>query len=214
MSNLSDRNKKTIFVSAEQSPDKAGLMKETAEDAIPDGWLECNGQVVLRADYPDLFAAIGTTYNTGGELGTEFRLPPNERVGKTDGIAVSAGQVGEVIEQEAIITITVINDYLEVDSIELTAGEWEVSGSLMSLPSGSPNAFLATLYDVSGSEAGATLPKEKQLIGTSGGATLSWPPQRVSIAAGTTDFYYMNGYQNGGATGGTFRSYLRAVRIA
>lgn len=41
----------------------------------PGRWLRCNGAVVLRATYPDLFAAIGTTYNTGGESGTQFRLP-------------------------------------------------------------------------------------------------------------------------------------------
>ena len=29
----------------------------------------------VRATYPALFAAIGTTYNTGGEAGTDFRLP-------------------------------------------------------------------------------------------------------------------------------------------
>jgi microcystin-dependent protein len=39
------------------------------------GWLHCRGQVVSRATYPDLFTAIGTQYNTGGEAGTDFRLP-------------------------------------------------------------------------------------------------------------------------------------------
>lgn len=42
---------------------------------IPRGMLQANGQVVNRADFPRLFAAIGTTYNTGGEAGTAFRLP-------------------------------------------------------------------------------------------------------------------------------------------
>ncbi len=41
----------------------------------PEGWLWCNAQTVPRDAYPDLFAAIGTTFNTGGEAGTEFRLP-------------------------------------------------------------------------------------------------------------------------------------------
>ncbi|WAX22423.1 tail collar protein [Pseudomonas phage MiCath] len=43
--------------------------------SLPAGWLLCNGAVLVRATYPELFAAIGTTYNTGGELATEFRLP-------------------------------------------------------------------------------------------------------------------------------------------
>ncbi len=39
------------------------------------GWLICDGTVVSRSDYPNLFEAIGTIFNTGGESGTEFRLP-------------------------------------------------------------------------------------------------------------------------------------------
>lgn len=42
---------------------------------LPAGLLAASGGLVLRADYPALFAAIGTTYNTGGETGTQFRLP-------------------------------------------------------------------------------------------------------------------------------------------
>jgi microcystin-dependent protein len=33
------------------------------------------GQTVPRVAYPDLFTLFGTTYNTGGESGDEFRLP-------------------------------------------------------------------------------------------------------------------------------------------
>lgn len=39
------------------------------------GFLHCRGEVVSRTTFPQLFDAIGTTYNTGGELITEFRLP-------------------------------------------------------------------------------------------------------------------------------------------
>lgn len=42
---------------------------------LPAGLLTANGAVVEREDYPRLFAAIGTTYNTGGETGAQFRLP-------------------------------------------------------------------------------------------------------------------------------------------
>lgn len=41
----------------------------------PDGWLICDGRTLVRTSYPDLFAAIGTLYNTGGENSTIFRLP-------------------------------------------------------------------------------------------------------------------------------------------
>jgi microcystin-dependent protein len=39
------------------------------------GWLLCDGRLLLRADYAALFAAIGTSYNTGGETGLQFRIP-------------------------------------------------------------------------------------------------------------------------------------------
>jgi len=53
-----------------------GEYKDVAHNGSPDpGWLKCVGSVLSRSAYPKLFALIGTTYNTGGELSTEFRLP-------------------------------------------------------------------------------------------------------------------------------------------
>jgi hypothetical protein len=43
--------------------------------AAPSGWFYCNGAVKNRTDYPELFIAIGTRWNTSGESGTQFRLP-------------------------------------------------------------------------------------------------------------------------------------------
>jgi len=39
------------------------------------GMLECNGQAVLIADYPELYALIGNTYNTG--VGSPYFCVPN-----------------------------------------------------------------------------------------------------------------------------------------
>lgn len=52
-----------------------GLIAPMARLAAPSGWLACDGQVVSRTTYADLFAVVGTSHNTGGEAGTEFRLP-------------------------------------------------------------------------------------------------------------------------------------------
>jgi hypothetical protein len=38
----------------------------------PRGWLECNGAVVAKATYPQLYAVLGATY---GETDTTFTLP-------------------------------------------------------------------------------------------------------------------------------------------
>lgn len=39
----------------------------------PEGWLECNGTILQISQYPELYAAIGTTY--GGDGVTTFALP-------------------------------------------------------------------------------------------------------------------------------------------
>lgn len=75
MSNkLSDRNKKLTFVPDPQSPDTAGFMTTTADDTVPTGWLEANGQAVSRTTYSELFNLIGTTYGDG-DGSTTFNLP-------------------------------------------------------------------------------------------------------------------------------------------
>jgi len=41
---------------------------------IEDGWLLCDGRYVNTADYPELYAHLGTTY--GSLVGSTFKLPP------------------------------------------------------------------------------------------------------------------------------------------
>ncbi len=43
--------------------------------SAPQYWVLADGRTLSRTTYADLFALYGTTFNTGGELGTEFRLP-------------------------------------------------------------------------------------------------------------------------------------------
>ena len=43
--------------------------------APPAGWLTLDGTVKSRSAFPALFAVLGTSFNTGGELATDFRLP-------------------------------------------------------------------------------------------------------------------------------------------
>jgi microcystin-dependent protein len=52
-----------------------GTLTAFAGSVAPTGYLLCDGSTALISLYPELYAAIGSTWNTGGELGTEFRLP-------------------------------------------------------------------------------------------------------------------------------------------
>jgi len=72
---------------------------------LPDdsGWLQCDGTPYNITDFPDLYAAIGTTYNTGGEPSGTFRVPDtrgrvratiNSGTGRLPGWADSAGGSG------------------------------------------------------------------------------------------------------------------------
>ena len=51
-----------------------GAIMYCAKGAVPTGWLVCDGSSPRRADYPELFAAIGTTYGVG-DGSTTFGLP-------------------------------------------------------------------------------------------------------------------------------------------
>jgi microcystin-dependent protein len=45
-----------------------------AANNVPAGWLLCDGSIVSQLNYPELYAAIGTSYGTGSGSGT-FALP-------------------------------------------------------------------------------------------------------------------------------------------
>ena len=52
----------------------SGTIIQFAGKTIPDGYLSCNGALVSRTQFADLFAAIGTTWGTGDGK-TTFKLP-------------------------------------------------------------------------------------------------------------------------------------------
>ena len=52
----------------------SGTIIQFAGKTIPDGYLSCNGALVSRTQFADLFAAIGTTWGAGDGK-TTFMLP-------------------------------------------------------------------------------------------------------------------------------------------
>jgi microcystin-dependent protein len=52
-----------------------GAVLDFAGAAAPDGWLICDGRLISRTTYSQLFAVIGTVWGAG-DGSTTFRLPP------------------------------------------------------------------------------------------------------------------------------------------
>ncbi|MGY2171075.1 phage tail protein [Pseudomonas gingeri] len=52
-----------------------GVMVPFPKGTVPAGYLEVDGSVQSAATYPDLYAYLGTTFNTGSEPAGFFRLP-------------------------------------------------------------------------------------------------------------------------------------------
>jgi microcystin-dependent protein len=80
-----------------------GEVRALATSTVPSGFLACDGSTVDRTTYADLFAAISTTWNTGGEAGTEFRLPDlrgRTLLGSGTGTGLTARTVGDIGGEE------------------------------------------------------------------------------------------------------------------
>ncbi|WP_225606815.1 phage tail protein [Pseudomonas sp. PDM04] len=60
---------------AQASALPVGSMVAFPKATVPPGFLEVDGSVQSIATYPDLYAFLGTTFNTGGEGAGNFRLP-------------------------------------------------------------------------------------------------------------------------------------------
>lgn len=78
-------------------PGEVKMMAVITGPSAPAGWLLCQGQSLLRTDYPRLFAVIGTTYGTADS--THFtlpnfqgRVPVGRDAGQTE--FATTGQVG------------------------------------------------------------------------------------------------------------------------
>jgi hypothetical protein len=80
-----------IFTYLLTNGEASGVIKVFAGAAAPSGYLLCDGTSYLRATYPDLFTAIGTTF--GAVDGTHFNVPDlrgRAPIGSGTGDAVDA----------------------------------------------------------------------------------------------------------------------------
>lgn len=73
-----------------------GTIQLWGADDPPSGWLECNGQSVSRAAYPELFGVLSVTF--GALDGTHFNLPDlrgRVPVGAGTGTGLSLREIGD-----------------------------------------------------------------------------------------------------------------------
>ena len=85
-----------------------GFFADYAGGVVPAGWLKAEGQLLKRADYPGLFAAIGTIHGAG-DGATTFQLPDTRKrvlVGQdvSDPLFATLGQVGG--ETSHVLTVS------------------------------------------------------------------------------------------------------------
>lgn len=70
----------------------------------PAGWLYCDGSVVSQTTYADLYAVVGSTFNSGSEGAGNFRLPDmrgKAPVGAGTGSGLTARTLGQEIGTES-----------------------------------------------------------------------------------------------------------------
>lgn len=113
----------------------AGFIFAYGSEDVPDGFLMCNGGAVPRAEYPELFAAIGTAFGKGNGS-TTFTLP-NLKNKFLRGIDIFGGTyIGET-GGEAAHTLTVEEMPNHRHNLKLQGGSIQESSSFISWQSGS-----------------------------------------------------------------------------
>jgi hypothetical protein len=145
--------------------------------------------------------------------------------GRTDAAAPAAGKVGEEMITRVLIAsaVTLTNDGLSnVTSVTLTAGVWDLSGTIMFSATNASMSGLTTWFGVIGASSGTTTPIEQeasvQITGTApdvgiGSLKLAISPVRVSISSSTT--YYLNGEGYSASNfGADAYGTIRAIRVA
>lgn len=86
-----------------------GMMVDWCSTTAPAGFLLCDGSTISQSTYPLLYAAIGTTYNTGGESAGTRRLPDfrgRSSMGNGTGTGLTARTIGARLGEENHILTT------------------------------------------------------------------------------------------------------------
>jgi len=115
-------------------------------------WLPADGRSLVRADYPDLFAAIGTTF--GAADGTHFNIPDLQGrviVGTGSGSGLTPRSEGDSFGEEThTLTVTETPSHSHTD-IGHTHGESAAAPNVTTIGAGAPQPTAVPAVSVTGS---------------------------------------------------------------
>lgn len=159
---------------------------------------------------------IGVTGTSVGWIG----YAANQNLGVTDGSVAAAGYIGEVISSSVAIgsaisltTATAAN----ITSINLSAGDWEVSGNIGFIGAAGciPTQLTASVSATTATQAtspnGGGFVQLAATLGTAATNVMAFAPTTINISTGAT--YYLVGTAT--FTGGTLTAYgsIKARRV-
>jgi microcystin-dependent protein len=72
---MQDKIEQFTVTDIEKTSPTLGQIIAYIDGEIPEGWLPCDGRMLWRYDYPELFKTISTTYGDGDGSNTAFNLP-------------------------------------------------------------------------------------------------------------------------------------------
>lgn len=134
---------------AQASALPVGTMVAFPKAVAPPGFLEIDGSEQFIAIYPDLFAYLGTTFNTGGEAAGKFRLPESRGEflrGWDNGRGVDVGRGVGSYQLDALQNIT--GSFGGAENSPSTLGAFAAGGAFGTVGPGA-NGRHVTTFDAS-----------------------------------------------------------------
>jgi microcystin-dependent protein len=124
------------------SPSGSVIMWAGLFDAIPSGYLLCDGSEIDRTTYADLFSAIGVQF--GSTSGSTFTLPLfQNKFPRSPASSISCGATGGA-DSRTLTTSNMPSHTHSVNDSGHNHGIWTYGGGSGSVPSGSPSGSKVT----------------------------------------------------------------------